>query len=397
MIDNDVKQNILSTVDDLTGELVALASEMIQIPSVNPTITEDYDAVVGGETKVCQHLKSAMEGFGLKIDLWEEKPGRANVVGVAAGAGDGRSLILNGHVDTVGTGPEELWTVAGPFSGEVLDGRIYGRGATDMKGPDAAALIALKAVLQAGYQPAGDVILQFVSGEEMMNQDVMKVVVEGKPAHTCLRDELVRAGGRGAEIAVSAVDKAMLVYQALLKLEEEWGQTKHHPAFVRPGHFTLCPTTFAGGLGGIAFIPEECYIQYVVWTAPQDTLETVKNEIETQISRFAATDPWLREHPPRVEWWDFWWPPYAVPQDAPICQAAAAGYEAALGEPAQFYGFAAVDDATFLNQLGVPAITMGPSTVELAHTANEYVEIQDLVDAARVYALTIVEWCGLSR
>jgi acetylornithine deacetylase/succinyl-diaminopimelate desuccinylase family protein len=435
MIDNDVKQNILSAVDDLSGELVTLASEMIQIPSINPTITDDYDAVVGGETKVCQHLKAAMEGFDLKTDLWEEKPGRANVVGVAAGVGDGRSLILNGHVDTVGTGPEELWTVAGPFSGDVLDGRIYGRGATDMKGPDAAALIALKAVLQADYQPAGDVILQFVSGEEMMNQDVgtsmavkrgytadaaivvepssppyrmgiltaspgvtiMKVVVEGKPAHTCLRDELVRAGGRGAEIAVSAVDKAMLVYQALLKLEEEWGQTKHHPAFVRPGHFTLCPTTFAGGLGGIAFIPEECYIQYVVWTAPQDTLETVKDEIETQISRFAATDPWLREHPPRVEWWDFWWPPYDVPQDAPICQAAAAGYEAALGEPAQFYGFAAVDDATFLNQLGVPAITMGPSTVELAHTANEYVEIQDLVDAARVYALTIVEWCGLSR
>lgn len=434
MIEENVRQTITNTVDNLRDELVSLVSDIVQIPSVNPTIEGvGYDDTVGGETAVCQHLKTIMEDFGLKTDLWEEKPGRANVVGVIEGTGGGRSLILNGHVDTVAPGPEELWTVAGAYSGEVLNGRIYGRGATDMKGPDAAALIALKAALQSGYRPAGDVILQFVSGEEMMNQDVgttmavkrgysadaaivvepssppyrmgiltaspgvtiMRVVVEGKPAHTCMRDEIVRAGGRGSAIAVSAVDKAMLVYQALLKLEEEWGQTKSHPAFTRPGHFTLCPTTFAGGLGGIAFIPEECYIEYVVWHAPQDSLGEVKEEIESQIQRFAATDPWLCEHPPRVEWWDYWWPPYDVPKDAPICQAAAAGYEAALGEPARFYGFAAVDDATFLNQLGIPAITMGPSTVELAHTANEYVEIQDLVDAAKVYALTIVEWCSV--
>ena len=70
-------------------------------------------------------------------------------------------------------------------------------------------------------------------------------------------------------------------------------------------------------------------------------------------------------------------------------------YEAVLNEPAKYYGFTAVDDATFLNQAGIPTITLGPGSIELAHTANEYIEIKDLLDAAKIYALTIVDWCGV--
>lgn len=433
MIDNQVKKDLLSAVDSLRDEMVKLVSDIVQIASVNPTIPDvERDEVIGGETRVNEFLKPVMESFGLEADLWEEEEGRANLVGVCKGTGGGRSLIFNGHVDVVSPGPEELWTEAGPWSGMVANGRIYGRGTTDMKGGDAAAIIALKAVLQAGYKPKGDVIVETVAGEEMMNTEIgtgatvkrgytadaaivvepsappyrlgiltaspgvliMKVTIQGKPAHTSMRDELVRAGGRGAEVAVSAVEKAFIIYQGLLKLEEEWGQTKSHPVFTRPGHFTLCPATFKGG-ASLAFIPEECSIEYVIWHAPQDSPEEVKSEVEAQITHFAQTDPWLREHPPKVEWWDFWWPPYDIPVDAPICQAAATAYQAVLDEPAKFYGLAAVDDATFLNQAGIPTITLGPGSIEVAHAANEYVEIEDLVDVAKIYALTIVEWCGI--
>jgi acetylornithine deacetylase/succinyl-diaminopimelate desuccinylase family protein len=433
MIDKSVKKDVVAAVDDLRDELVRLVSDIVQIPSVNPTQPGAVEEeAIGGESRVNEFLKPVMDAIGLKTDLWEAEEGRANLVGVCKGMGGGRSLIFNGHVDVVIPGPEELWTEAGPWSGKVADGRIYGRGATDMKAGDAAAIIAVKALLKAGYKPKGDVIIECVVGEEMMNTEagtgatvargykadaaivvepsappyrlgiltaspgvlIVAVTIKGKAAHTCMRDELVRAGGRGAQVAVSAIDKGLIIYQGLSKLEEEWGQTKSHPAFTRPGHFTLCPATFRGGTS-IASIPDECVMEYVVWHAPQDSPEQVKEEVEEQITRFAQTDPWLRENPPEVEWWDFWWPPYDVPADAPICKAVATAYEAALGEPARFYGFAAVDDAVFLNQAGIPTITIGPGHLQVAHAPNEYVEIEEVVDAAKVYALAIVEWCGV--
>lgn len=435
MIDEKIKRDILKVVDNLKIEMVQVASEIVKIPSVNPYIDPALkDERIGGETCVNKYLKSVMDSFGLETDLWEEEKGRANLVGVCKGNGNGRSLIFNGHVDTVAPGPLELWDVAEPYSGKVVNGRIYGRGTTDMKGPDVAAIYGLKALLKAGYWPKGDVIIEMVSGEEMMQPEIgtsatvkrgyradaaivvepsapphrlailtaspgvliLKVTVKGKAAHTSMRDEVIRAGGRGSAVAVSAVDKAFILYSGLLRLEEEWGQTKTHPAFTRPGHFTICPVTFAGGLNGIAFIPEECYITYVIWHAPHETKQQVVEELETYIHNLAQTDAWLRNNPPQLDWFGgWWWPPYDIDPESPICKSAAVAYEAVLNEPAKYYGFTAVDDATFLNQAGIPTITLGPSSVELAHTANEYIEIKDLLDAAKIYALTIVDWCGV--
>jgi acetylornithine deacetylase/succinyl-diaminopimelate desuccinylase family protein len=434
MIDTLLKQEITDAVDLMKDDLVHLTSEMIRIPSVNPTLDSIVrEDVIGGETRVNEHLLPIFNNMGLKTDLWEEEAGRANLVGVFRGAGDGRSLILNGHVDTVAAGPENLWNIADPFSGAVLDNKIYGRGATDMKGGIAAAIIGLKALLQVGCLPNGDVIIEAVSGEEMMNTEIgtgaavsrgyradaaivmeptcapyhlavvcaspgaliLTITVKGKAAHTLLRNELVRAGGLGSEVAVSAVDKAMIPYQALLKLEEEWGQTKTHPAYSRPGSFTICPTTFAGGLSGIAFIPEECVLKYVIWHAPQDNQQDVKTEIRDQIERYIQTDSWLRENPPTLNWNNFWWPPYDLPVDAPICKAAVKAHQALFDRSIKPTGFLGVDDASFLNAAGIPTITMGPGSTQIAHTANEFIEIQHLVDAAKLYAITIVEWCGI--
>jgi acetylornithine deacetylase len=222
----------------------------------------------------------------------------------------------------------------------------------------------------------------------------MRVTVKGKAVHASLRDELVRPGGLGARVGVSSIDKAMIIYEGLRKLEEEWGQTKKHPMYSRPGHFTLHPGVITGGPSGAFVISDESRIEYSIWHAPHDPEEQVKKEVEAQIARFAQTDPWLKENPPKIEWL-LWWPPYDVPADAPICKTAAAAYEETLGEPAKYYGFAAVDDAAFLNRAGIPAISIGPGSLAVAHAANEYVEIAELVDAAKIYALSIVDWCGV--
>jgi acetylornithine deacetylase/succinyl-diaminopimelate desuccinylase family protein len=435
MTDDELKQKIEQTVGELQAEMIGVVSDIIRIPSINPYIDPEMrEERIGGETRVNEYLKTVMDSVGLQTDLWEIEKGRANLVGVWKGRGGGHSLIFNGHIDTVAPGPEELWTVAGPFSGKVVDGKIYGRGATDMKAANVAAIFALKAVLKAGFRPKGSVFLETVSGEEMKQPEIgtlatvergyradaaivvessapphqlailtaspgvltLNIKITGKAAHTSMRDEVIRAGGRGSAVAVSAIEKGMLIYQGLLKLEEEWGQTKSHPIFSRPGHFTLCPTTFAGGMNGIAFIPPDCSLTYVIWHAPQETQEQVKAEVEAQISRITNTDPWLRENPPELDWFgDYWWPPYDIPKDSPICASAARAYEVVREEPAKYYGFTAVNDATFLNQVGIPTITMGPGSIEIAHTANEYITITDLMDAVKIYAHIIVDWCGI--
>ena len=435
MIDQKVKTEIVAAVDSLADELVQLVVDMIKIPSVNPCYPgEVYEEVLGGETKVNEFLKPIMESMGLETDLWAVEKGRANLVGVCKGTGGGKSLIFNGHVDVVPTGPEEEWTIAGPWSGKIIDGMIYGRGACDMKGGNAAAIIALKALLAAGYKPKGDVILEDVVGEEMMNTEAgtgatvergytadgaivvepsgtsyplgiipvspgllyMRVNIKGKATHVCFRRELVRAGGMGAEAGVNSIDKAMIVYEALNRLEEEWGQTKSHPLFGPPLQFTIHPGVITGGPNGAFVVSEKSTIEYAIWHAPQETEEEVKKEVEDQIRRYTQTDPWLRENPPVVEWL-LWWPPYDVPVEAPICQAVQAAYESLKGKTPQYSGFLAVDDATWLNRAGIPAVTIGAGTGNIfgVHGANECIEISQLVDAAKLYALAIVEWCGV--
>jgi acetylornithine deacetylase/succinyl-diaminopimelate desuccinylase family protein len=431
--DRDARLDILRHVDELRDKLVTLVSKMIQIPSVTPTFPGVvYEEMLGGETAVNQYLKPVLDGIGLQTDMWDEEKGRHNLVGVLRGTGGGRSLILNGHVDVVPPGADSGWAHGGPWSGAIEDGKVWGRGACDMKGGDAAAIIGLEAVLAAGYRPRGDVIVEMVVGEEMMNTEAgtgatlkrgyradaaivvepsgppcrlgiipaspglfyMICTIEGKAVHASMRDELIRPGGLGAQIGVSSIDKAMVVYEGLRRLEEEWGQTMQHPLFPRPGHFTLHPGVITGGPNGPFVVSDESRLEYAIWYPPQLDAAAVKREIEAQVERFAETDPWLREHPPKLEW-PVWWPPFDVHVDAPICRSVEAAYESALGERPQYHGFAAVDDAAFLNRGGVPAITLGPGSLQVAHSPGEYVEISELVDAAKVYALSIVEWCGV--
>jgi acetylornithine deacetylase/succinyl-diaminopimelate desuccinylase family protein len=437
VIDAKVRTNVLRAVESLKDELVQLVCDTVRIPSVTPLTaglgSSDTMAEISGETKVNHTIKPVMESCGLETDLWEVEKGRANLVGIWHGKGRGRSLLLNGHVDVVPTGPSEKWTVASPWSGGIIDGKIYGRGSTDMKGGIASAVFAMKALLKAGYRPKGDVFIQSVVGEETMETGagtgaalqrgyradaaivcetssppqrfsintaspglaLMQVKIKGKAAHISMRSELIRPGGLGAAVGVSAIDKAFLVYQALLKLEEEWGQTKRHPAFTRPGQFVLYPEVIQGGDILAASIPEECYMIYIIWHPPQDTAESIAEEIRAYISRFAQTDPWLRENPPEVYVPLFSWPPFETSLEEPICKAAAAASEAVFNRPAVLYGSTYTSDASFIRQAGIPTIVVGPGTPEVAHGFNEYVVIQDLVDAAKLYALSIVEWCGI--
>jgi len=434
MNNNDSFDKVLNKIDSLKQELISILIDTVNIPSINPSYDGvEYDQVIGNESLVNRYYKKILDDLGSKTDLWEETENRENLVGLFKGKGEGKSLIFNGHVDVVPANDESSWKKTSPWQAKEIDQNIYGRGTCDMKGGNAAVIIAIKGIIEAGYWPAGDVILQFVVGEESQEKEkgtlaaitrgykadaaivvepsappyrlgiltaspgviTLRVNVKGKSAHTSVRNELVRAGGKGSDVAVSALDKAMIIYDAMNKLEEIWGQTKLHPAFKSPGHFTICPTGFVSGINGISYIPDSCYIEYAIWHSPYEDDEQVKSEICNQIERYSDTDPWLRVNRPELEWM-LWWPPFSVDENSQLVQTLKNSYEQAIGDEPNIYGFLAVCDASFLNQEGIPAIVLGPGSLRNAHAADEFVNISELIDASKIYATMICNWCGIT-
>ena len=267
-------------IDSLKDEIVQVVSELVQVRSVNPGYPgADYEAEIGGETKANRYLADKYRELRLEPDMWEVAENRANLAGIWKGARDGKSLLFNGHIDTVPTGLAEHWKSGDQLSGKIENGRIYGRGPCDMKGPVVAQTVAVKALQKAGIRLKGDLILNATVGEENTDSttigagDIVKhgyeadaavvaepstpphplavvpaspglwwvsVTVEGKASHAATRGETFRAGGLGAQVAVSAIDKGIFLVNAIRKLEDEWGLTKKHELF-KPGHFTMLP------------------------------------------------------------------------------------------------------------------------------------------------------------
>jgi acetylornithine deacetylase len=217
-----------------------------------------------------------------------------------------------------------------------------------------------------------------------------------------MRAHTFRAGGLGASVAVNAIDKGVDMFNAIRRLEDEWGQTKRHPLFP-PGHFTIHPGVVAGGPKGVAvpfFISEFMTIDYCCWYHPDEDPEDVRQEITDHVMRAAQLDPWLRDNPPVLEW-KLNWPAFSVDPEHPICTAVADAHELAAagtrfaGRP-EVHGFAAVEDVTFLNLGGVPAISYGPGDLRVAHADDEHCLIDELVTSCKTYAVLAMDWCEVS-
>lgn len=435
------RSSALAEVDRLTDDLLDAVSRAVQIESVNPKYPgQNYADVVGGEGEVSRFVAGFYEQLGADVDLFAIEPGRENAVGVWKGTGGGRSLIYNGHVDTVPPGDPGNWTSGSPFSGKIESDRIWGRGSTDMKGGVLAQAFAALAIANAGVRLAGDLILEAEVGEEVMDHlcgttaiiergyraeaavvsepsappDALAIVpitsglwwfsvtVRGKATHASMRGETFRAGGLGPEVGVNAIDKGVQIFQAIRQLEDQWGLTKRHPLFA-PGHFTIHPGVVTGGPRGVLVpfvVSEFMTIEYCIWYHPDEKPEDVRREVEEHIRRTAELDPWLRDHPPETEW-KLNWPASVVSPDHPIVDAVGAAHERAArgtrfeGRP-PIRGFAAVEDTAFLNIGGIPAISYGPGDIRVAHADDEYVLIDELVTTTKTYAMLALDWCGVA-
>jgi len=378
--------------------------------------------------------------LGFELEGWDVGPSAtfpAHPVVVARrpGPDEGRSLAFNAHVDVVPVGEEGSWSQA-PFGGEVVDGRLYGRGATDMKGGLAAALWAVKTALAQGLEPRGELAFHVVSDEEVVGNGTREIVerspaadltisveptelrlcaaegglvhfrieVEGVEAHASTRYLSVHAGGKGGG-GVNAIEKTIKIVQALQELERQWANEKSHP-MLPAGYDTLSPGIIVGGPGGGAegrlnlfsnagTAPNYCSVEYNLWFYPGESYDDVRAEVEDAVASVSRSDSWLREHPPRFTWklGHIYFPALDVPVDHPAVGTLADCLRTVGLDPTP-QAFGAATDLAWYGERKLPGIICGPGRLAQCHVADEYIDTEQLLLASQVYAQMVVEWCG---
>ncbi len=419
---------ILDFIDARRGDAIVFLRQMVQFDS--STIHHGLD---GQEQAIQQWLEQTLSEWGFVTRLFEpdnEKmrvfpdfsPGhsyrnRPNLVATLKGTGRGRSLILNGHVDTMPAGDRARWT-HDPWGGEIVEDNMYGLGVCDMKAGVAAMILATRFLCEVGCPPAGDVMVQSVVDEEGGGNGTLGCVVEGYKADAAIVTEPTRLhvqpASRGVlllEVAlegrathaclkwggVNAIEKGVKVIQGMIELERLWLAQRRHPLFPPP---TITIGQINGGLAG-SQVPGECVLKFDVKYLPEEatpdggarkiTGDMVKAEVEDWIATLCAGDPWLRDHAPTLTWYQHCIPYYLDPAH-PLVQGLHTAAADVL-DRGVISGFPAGCDARHLqNRAGVPAVIFGPGDLQYAHSIDEHVSVEEYIRAIKVLALAIHDW-----
>jgi len=390
-VDSGIAERVLAAIRE--DELVALARELIRIPTVNPP------GDVAEAAFVCtRYLAEA--GFTVELDAAE--PTKPNVI-ARYGTRPGPTLLWNSHLDVVPVGEETAWSVP-PFEGRVQDGRLYGRGACDVKGGVAAQLVAAAALVRSGVPLYGSLVVTEVADEEVggklgaariaeredLRPDAV-MVAEPTKNRVCIGERggvgvRVTVYGRTAHGAlpwegVNAIEGMALVITALQR--ELWPRLaeRRHPYFA-PASATI--SLIEGGVK-TNVVPDRCSIYIDRRLIPGEEPEAAVAEIREVAERAVRTVPGLRVVvAPAPEWPGR--PAIVQPEDAPLVQTMVAVNEY-LGLDVTLTGFSMGTDGRFFAARGYPTIVYGPGDPRVAHQPDEWVEVAELVQCARAYAL----------
>ena len=369
-------------------EVIAFARALIAAPSENPGGTEDQAAAVAG---------SILSDLRADLEIVRSDAGRPSVLG-AIGSGAGPALAWNGHLDVVPAGSLDTWT-HDPWAGEIEAGRLIGRGSADMKGPIAAALAAAAAVRRSGIDLAGTLRFHLAADEELAGIHGTKVLWErgfldqdacivGEPSE--LQIGLAERGG--AWFTATAYGRAAHGSQPhrgvnaitsmsrfLLRLEEVLPETEH-PLTGRP---TVNASLISGG-SAPNVVPDRCQVDIDRRISPGET------DPEQVRAPFLALVADLQHEHPEVEIGielRGWTEAAEASPDSTIAALAQAAVTAETGAEPTLVGFTGITDARFyINQAKIPTVILGPGSLTVAHTANESIDVKEMVAAARTYA-----------
>jgi acetylornithine deacetylase len=375
-------------------ELEKLLSDLVSINSINP------DLVPGspGEGEIAHYIADWLKLAGLEVELQESVTGRPNVVGIARGTGGGKTLLLNGHMDTVG--------VAGMTDGHrprVEGGRLYGRGAYDMKGGVTACMLAIAEAKKQNLR--GDVIFTGVIDEEYASLGTMHlaqrlradaaIVAEFTELQLILAHrgfvwlEIETTGkaahGSRPDLGVDAIVKMGKVLTEMEKLDQKLRSNPTHPLL---GSGSLHASLIQGGQE-LSSYPSRCLLSVERRTLPGETPEAVEDEFLQLIQKLGQSDPsfhaLVRRGIDRA--------PLETREDAEIVQALQSASVKVLNRPSPTAGVQFWTDAAVLSAAGIPSVLFGPSGSG-AHAVEEWVDLESVKTCADVYLATAMDFCS---
>jgi acetylornithine deacetylase len=408
----DLVENILVQVKE--EEIVEMAREVINIPS--PT---------GQELYMAQYMQNALQHLALNVTWQEVEDGRANVVGRWTGAGGGRNLMFNGHMDTSNTGREDFLTGLGYKPSAVMkDGFLYGLGIYNMKGALVCYVHAVKALQRAAVRLKGDVIIAAVAGEiektqwgdfrgkeyrgygfgthYLVNHGILPdMCILGEP--TDMHVVLEHFGSMWVRISCTGI----YVHTAFCEGREEMNSIRRMHALMEPimewiaewerkaAHGGKKAIVNLGGIRGghpwrASRTPEKTDLFLDVRVPPTIPMNEARRDIQELFRELE------RKHPDfGLEFETFVSVPGArIDENHEMVRAIEANHERIMGKPPEREVVTWCSDASVLSRYGIETVNYGPSSGP-RDKQGEKVKIQTLVDITKVYALTAAEICGV--
>jgi acetylornithine deacetylase/succinyl-diaminopimelate desuccinylase family protein len=382
----DIADQVLAAVDD--DETVSLLARLIETPSHNPP---------GDEAATAAALGGFLASAGITPATHEVSPGRPNLE-ASLGPGGGRVLLFNGHTDTMPPGPG--WSTD-PYRAHRSGGRLYGLGACDMKAGLAAMAGAMAAVARSGAPLRGQVVLDAVADEEATGAGTKATVRAGRAANWGVIAEptglqLVRAGNGQVNFTVTFLGEAghgstpedghNAIYDAaaFIRLVE-----RDAARLAGELHPLTGPASYSVGVisGGVrtSIIPSECTVGVDRRIVPGQTVAEAVADLNDLLGVALGVRTGARARSSV----DVGYEPFEVAERLPLCTALSEATAVVCGHPAGFAGLRATTDAVFLCEAGIPTVVFGPGSIAQAHRPDEYVEVCQVQQATRVFALTI--------
>ncbi len=408
--------------------MIKLTQELIRIPSVR---RQD----IGGEEKVAFFVARLLEEMGLDVVIEQVEPGSPNVIGILQGQGEGPCLMFECHTDVVTEGDRSEWKYD-PFEGRLAGNRIYGRGACDTKGNLAAALKAVEAISRSGVPFKGRILLGILVDEEGLMRGVKHfirngwgngvnaaIICEPVDNHLCItqkgamRAELITTGkmshGAMPLSGFNPIPPMTSILEKMKQLEMEEIERLGKDAFL--GYPSITPTVLQAPMKGepqLNVVPYQCRALLDIRTIPGQSHEALKKQLEDMVREeersvceslqsgpakeireslekglskgfsFQATFNIFEDRP-----WT------KTSRDEPIVQAVSRAYQFITGEEPVYDGVPGATDGTFLTAwAGIPIVTLGAGKRMIPHQKDEWVSVDDLCLAAKIYAASALEF-----
>ena len=374
-------------------------ADLVRIDSINPALGADERGA--GEAELAAYIADRMHDIGLDVDHWEPAPGRPNVVGVLSGDGDGRSLMWNAHTDTVGVEGMDA-----PFTPVRQNGRLYGRGAQDMKGSLAAQLIAARTLRESDTSLSGDVLVAAVADEEHKSIGTEALVdrydADGAVVTEPTDLELVRAHkgfvwidlrtqGRAAHGSRPAegIDANMHMGRVLSKLEALNRSLSSDEAHALVGPPSLHAGQLRGGDAPSVYAAE-CHLRMERRTVPGESAEDALEEVQTVLHELSEADDAFEAEAEIA----FSRGTLKTPADATVASATRAGLSRTLAPNTSLAdtGASFWTDAALLSAAGTETVVLGPKGAGL-HTTEEWVDLASVAQLAEVLVHTARRYC----